>query len=96
MGLAAATLEQTGLSTVAIQFGREAAADARPPRALFVPFRYGFPADPANEAGRLRAIIEAALSLLESGADRPPLSADYRSADGAVPRDHGGDVRHPA
>ena len=78
MGLAAAELERAGITTVAIQFLREAAADARPPRALLVPFRYGFPADPANEPGRLLAVMEAALTLLESAENEPPLFVDYQ------------------
>jgi hypothetical protein len=77
VGLAAAELERAGITTVAIQFSREAAADARPPRALFAPFRYGFPADPANQPGRLLSMMEAALALLESAEDEPPLFGDY-------------------
>lgn len=76
MGLAAAELERAGLTTVAIQFSREAAADARPPRALFAPFRYGFPADPANEPGRLLAVMGAAVALLEPVEDKPPQFGD--------------------
>jgi hypothetical protein len=65
VGLAAVELERAGVTTVAIQFMRETAADARPPRALFAPFRYGFPADPANEPGRLLRIMHAALDMAE-------------------------------
>jgi hypothetical protein len=79
VGLAAAELERAGLSTVAIQFSREAAADAQPPRALLAPFRYGFPADPANEPGRLLSLMEAALALLAAERGSAPLLADYRS-----------------
>jgi hypothetical protein len=82
VGLAAVEIERAGITTVAIQFMREAAADARPPRALFVPFRYGFPADPANEPGRLFAIMEAALTLLEPRCDGPPLLMAYRPPTG--------------
>ena len=78
MGLAAAELERAGITTVAIQFMREAAADARPPRALLVPFRYGFPADPANEPGRLLRMMEATLPLLESEQATRPLLVDWR------------------
>jgi hypothetical protein len=80
VGLAAAELERAGITTVAIQFMREAAAEARPPRTLFAPFRYGFPADPANEPGRLLAIMEAALTLLEPGRDRPPLLMGFQTS----------------
>ena len=78
MCLAAAELERLGLATVAIQFGREAALDVLPPRALLVPFRHGFPADPANEPGRLLAIIQAAMSALDSNQRKPPVLVDYR------------------
>ena len=77
MGLAAAELERAGITTAAMQFMREAAVDARPPRAVYVPFRYGFPADPANEPGRLLRMMEAALSLLESDRGGPPVLVDY-------------------
>lgn len=80
MGLAAAELERAGLATVAIQFVREAAADARSPRALFAPFRYGFPADPVNDPGRLLSIMEAALTLLDPECGKPPILVDYRSS----------------
>jgi hypothetical protein len=89
VGLAGATLESAGISTVAIQFAREAAADARPPRAIFAPFRYGFPTDPENEAGRLHSVMEAALSALESE-ERPPLLVEWR------PPAKGGMSRGPA
>jgi hypothetical protein len=78
VGLAATELERAGITTVAIQFMREAATGARPPRALFVPFRYGFPADPANEPGRLLRMMEAALPLLQSGRVTRPLLVDWR------------------
>jgi hypothetical protein len=50
---------------VAILFGREAALNAGPPRALFVPFRHGFPDDPPNQPGRLLNILGQALNLFE-------------------------------
>jgi hypothetical protein len=77
VGLAAAEIERAGITTVAIQFMREAVADARPPRALLVPFRYGFPTDPANEPGRLLRMMEAALPLLESEQATRPLLVDW-------------------
>ena len=61
VGLAAAELERQGISTVAIQLLREVAQRVRPPRALFVPFRHGYPLDAPGEPERQRAVIEAAL-----------------------------------
>jgi hypothetical protein len=79
VGLAAAELERAGLTTVAIQFSREAAADARPPRALLTPFRYGFPADPANDPGRLLGLMKAALALLDFECGNRPILVDFRA-----------------
>jgi hypothetical protein len=78
VGLAAAELERAGITTVAIQFVREA-ADARPPRALVAPFRYGFPADPANEPGRLLSMMEAALTLSVAEQGKSPPLLDFRA-----------------
>ena len=92
VGLAAAEFGRAGLATVAVQFSREAAADARPPRALFTPFHCGFPIDPANEPGRLLRIMEAALTLLESSAGRPPLFGDYHRSMHKVSARRAGDT----
>lgn len=77
MGLVAAELERQGVSTVAIQLLREVAERVRPPRALVVPFRHGYPLGVPNDAATQHAVIEAALRLLELPATRPPLLADY-------------------
>jgi len=76
VGLAAAELERQSISTVAIQLLREVAVRVRPPRALFVPFRHGYPLDAPSEPGRQRAVLEAALAMLEDPALRPPALVD--------------------
>jgi hypothetical protein len=78
VGLVAAELERQGIATVAIQLLREVAEKVRPPRALFVPFRHGYPLDAPNDPARQHAVIEAALCLLEDPALRPPVLVDYR------------------
>ncbi len=82
VGLAAAELERRGISTVTLQLLREVAERVRPPRALFVPFRHGYPLDSPGDPARQRAVIEAALKLLEDPALSPPGLVDY--APGAV------------
>lgn len=78
VGLFAAELEGRGISTVAIQLLREVAVKVRPPRALVVPFPHGYPLDSPGKPERQRAVIEAALRMLEDPALRPPALADYR------------------
>ncbi len=77
VGLAAAELERQGISTVAIQLLREIAERVRPPRALFVPFRHGYPLDAPGEPERQRAVLEAALSILEDRNLEPPVLLDF-------------------
>ena len=77
VSLVAAELERRGISTVAIQLLREVAERVRPPRALFVPFRHGYPLDRPNDPPRQHAVIEAALKLLEDPSLIPPSLADF-------------------
>ncbi len=75
--LIAAELERHGISTVAVQLLREVALRLRPPRALFVPFRHGHPLGEAGRPEGQRAVLEAALRMLEDRALRPPALLDY-------------------
>jgi hypothetical protein len=75
--LVAAELERQGIATVAIQLLREVALRVCPPRALFVPFRHGHPlGEPHRRAGQ-RAVLEAALRMLEDRTLQPPALLDY-------------------
>ncbi len=78
VGLVAAELERRGISTVALQLLRDVALRVRPPRALFVPFRHGYPLDRPGDPTRQHAVLEAALRLLEDATLRPPVLADFR------------------
>ncbi|MGD9240148.1 MAG: hypothetical protein PVG69_08990 [Desulfobacterales bacterium] len=49
----------------------------RPPRALVVPFRHGYPLDVPDDAERQQAVIEAALQMLEDPNLQPPAIVDY-------------------
>ena len=69
VSLVAAELERHGLASVVIQLLCEVAEKVRPPRALCVPFRHGYPLGRPNDPEGQHAVIEAALALLE--AERP-------------------------
>ena len=77
VSLVAAELERHGIATVAIQLLRNVAKRVQPPRALFVPFRHGYPLDAPLNSARQHAVIEAALRLLEDPHLRPPVLVDY-------------------
>ena len=73
----AAELERRGISTVAIVLLREVAKKVRPPRALFVPFRHGYPLDTPSDPVRQHAVLQAALRMLEEPALTPPALRDF-------------------
>jgi hypothetical protein len=76
VSLIAAELERNGISTVCLILLRFVAEKVRPPRALSVPFRHGYPLGGAHDAALQRKVLDAALALL--GRDGPPpLLADY-------------------
>lgn len=77
VGLVAAELERQGVATVALQLLRRVAERVRPPRALFVPFRHGYPLDSPCNPERQHAVLEAALRLLEDPDLDPPALVDY-------------------
>ena len=77
MGLVAAELERQGISTVAIQLLRKVAEHVRPPRALAVPFRHGYPLGIPGAAEQQQAVIVAALRMLEDSSLQPPAIVDY-------------------
>ncbi len=73
----AAELERQGIATVAIQLLREVAERIHPPRALFVPFRHGYPLGRPSDVAIQDAVIEAALRLLEDVSFNPPVLVDF-------------------
>ena len=75
--LMAAELERHGISTAAIVLLRHVARKVRPPRALFVPFRHGYPLDVPGDPPRQLAVLEALLHLLEDPSLRPPALRDF-------------------
>ena len=77
MGLVAEELERHRLSTVALQLLHRAADDVRPPRALWVPFWYGYALGDPGDPGAQRAVLEGAFTLLEDAALTPPAWRDF-------------------
>ena len=78
VGLVAAELERRGISTVVIQLLRWVAEKVRPPRALCVPFRHGYPLDTPKDPEKQRAVIRAALNMLQHRNLKPPAILDYQ------------------
>lgn len=78
VGLVAAEIERRGISTVTVQLLRRVAEKVQPPRALWVPFRHGYPLDAPNEPQRQLAVIEAALQVLEDQSLTPPAIVDFK------------------
>ena len=75
--LIAAELERRGIATVAIILLREIAERVRPPRALSVPFPHGYPLGAPNDPEKQRAVMRAALELIERRDIAPPVLVDY-------------------
>ncbi len=65
VGLIQAAIERSGITTVSISLLHEVSDVIRPPRALFVPYRLGFPLGEPNNPELQHRIIAAALGLLE-------------------------------
>ena len=66
-----------------LQLLRRVAEAVRPPRALCLPFRHGYPLDVPSAAARQTAVLEAALALLEHPALEPPALVDFEPPGGA-------------
>lgn len=79
VALVAAELERQGISTVCLMLLREVAEKVRPPRALCVPFRHGYPlGQPEDPQGQSR-VLEAAFYVLENEAGPAPVLRELRS-----------------
>ena len=63
-----------------VQLLREVAEKVRPPRALFVPFKHGYPLDLPNDPARQHAVIEAALKMMEDASLTAPVIVDFAAA----------------
>ncbi len=75
VSLAQAEIENRGIPTASITMLPEITRKLRPPRALEVPYRLGFPLGAPNDPGGQRAVLWALLALV----DRPdvPVLEEY-------------------
>ena len=64
VGLLAAAIERENIATVSLSLLREVTSVIRPPRALFVPYKMGYPLGEANNPELQLRIIVAGLKLL--------------------------------
>ena len=64
VGLIQAAIERAGITTVSISLLHEVTDVLRPPRALFVPYKLGFPLGEPNNSALQHRVIAAALGLL--------------------------------
>jgi hypothetical protein len=73
--LIAAELERQGIATVCVMLLREVAERVHPPRALFVPFKHGYPLGAPHDPVQQHEVIAAALNLFQETS--PPVLVDY-------------------
>ena len=78
VSLMAGEFERQGISTAVVALLRHVAEKVRPPRALFVPFRHGYPLDAPNDPARQLAVLEALLRLVEDPSLEAPALRDFR------------------
>lgn len=82
MSVLARVFEAAGITTIAIALVREHAARVRPPRALWVPFYFGFALGRPNDAAFQHQVLRAALELLDAPAG--PVLADFPEDAGPI------------
>ena len=82
MSVLARVFEEAGLTTVAIALVREHAERVRPPRALWVPFYFGYTMGKPDDLDFQHQVLAAALATLD--ADAGPVLADYPEDAGPI------------
>lgn len=82
MSVLARVFEEAGLTTVSLALVREHAERVKPPRALFVPFPFGYPLGKPDDAAFQRRILGAAFDLLQAQAG--PVLEDFPDETGAA------------
>ena len=82
MSVLARVFEEAGLTTVAVALVREHAERVRPPRALWVPFYFGYTMGKPDDPDFQHQVLSAALATLEAGSG--PVLADYPEEAGPI------------
>lgn len=75
VGLIQAEIERNGIATVSVSLLKEVTKIIKPPRALFVPFKMGYPLGLPNDADLQHRVIQQALLLLKK--NDTPILADF-------------------
>ncbi|HLG73150.1 MAG TPA: hypothetical protein VK009_22235 [Chloroflexota bacterium] len=75
MGVIARQIEAAGVATTSISLVREHTEQVKPPRALFVPFPFGYPLGKPDDPDLQLKVLRAAFGLLER--ERGPVLEDY-------------------
>ena len=65
MSVLSRVIEEHGVATTTIAMVREHAEKVKPPRALFVPFFFGFALGKPNDAEYQHQVLDAAFDLLK-------------------------------
>jgi hypothetical protein len=73
VGLIQRAIEAAGISTVSITLDAHITKQVKPPRALAVPYRFGYPLGEPDNPELQHVIIAEALALLEGTAKLPIL-----------------------
>ncbi|HEV2991319.1 MAG TPA: hypothetical protein VG759_22965 [Candidatus Angelobacter sp.] len=76
MGLISSIIERAGIPTAGVSLLREVTEKVRPPRALYVPFPFGYPLGKPNQPALQHQVIEASLKLL-TVKNPLPILADF-------------------
>lgn len=77
VGLIQRAVEATGISTTSITLDESITKRVKPPRALSVPYRFGYPLGEPNNPELQHAIIAEALALLVDE-ETPPILKNSR------------------
>ena len=75
VGLIQRAVELAGVSTVSITLDESITKRVKPPRALAVPYRFGYPLGEPNNPALQHAIIMEALALLQDETPPPILKS---------------------
>lgn len=79
MSLIAGELEHQGITTVNIVLLRFIAEQVRPPRAIFVPYKHGYPLGEPDNPKLQNEIIETAFQMMENEQLQAPVLVDFQT-----------------
>ena len=80
VGLIQGALEDVGIATVSVSVCPEITEKVAPPRALYVPYAFGYPLGRPKDPGLQRRIILKALSLFDAKGPPPVMEGFEETA----------------